>query len=1128
MTEREQIEQAIAALEAQRSILGEAVVDTSIAAMREKLAALIAAEQTNAARDEQLLAHSAQRKQVTILFGDLFGFTHLAGTMDPEDVRDLVNALWNRLDAVIVAYGGTIDKHIGDAVMAIFGAPIAREDDPERAVRAALAMQSEVHAFVEEQNLEKLNTLANALRMRIGVHTGTVSLGSVGSTAEYTAIGDVVNLADRLQEAAPASGILISHDTYRHVRGVFEARLLDPIFVKGKTEPIQVYMILEEKPRAFRLATRGVEGIETRMIGRAAELQVLKDATLAIFDRHAAQIVTVVGDAGVGKSRLLYEFNNWAELLPDKVWLFRGRAQPQLSQLPYALIRDLFAFRFEIRDSDRASIARQKLEQGIIGFIGAEGIEKAHFIGHLIGFDFSTSPYLQGILHDARQIRDRAFHYLAQFFSATTQDRPVAVLLEDAHWADDGSLDLIEYLVNECQQLPLMIIALTRPTLFEQRAKWGHGWGNFKRIDLHPLAARDSQELIAEILRKVPDIPAALKDLIVDRSEGNPFYVEELIKVLIEDGVIIKGAERWSIKTDRLPDLRVPATLTGVLQARLDRLPSIEREILQRASVVGRVFWDEAVERLHIAGEGHTAQHAQNVRTALAALQAKEMIFERGTPAFAGTHEFIFKHAILRDVTYESVLLRLRRIYHAQAAEWLIERSGERIGEYAGLIGEHYDRAGDKNRAAEWYGRAGKQAKDTYALQAAVSYYRKALEFLPRDERADRIDPAKAALRLSWQDGLGEVLRWQAHYAEALEIYQAMQSEAEAANDQMMLARSWNRMSWVQDHQGNYRAVLDSAEHAEQIARAAGEAAQEELARSLFIHGWGCYRLGDAEAALAFGQKALAFSLELRDAGKQDVGFSQKLLGAVYQTLGRFEEANRSHKNALAVFGELGDRPGVAAELSNLGENARARGDHRAAAALFQDALSIAREVGLRSGEILYLSNLGGARVALGDYRTGVADLQQVLKMPEAVDWYGLPDTYRHLAVAYLGQNQIDQALAFAQKSLSLSMELGEQELVGLAWRVLGQIAAHGSQPTEVTDRSYDAAACFTESLRIFQKLNIHVEEARTLRAWAIVELDNGDAERGRQMWHEAYTLFEQYGLDKEIERMKNDPMAGG
>jgi class 3 adenylate cyclase/tetratricopeptide (TPR) repeat protein len=1123
MTDRDQIEQAISALEAQRSTLGDAVVDTSIAAMREKLAALTDADQANVAREEQLLAHSAQRKQVTILFGDLFGFTSMAGAMDPEDVSDLVNALWNRLDAVIVAYGGTIDKHIGDAVMAIFGAPIAREDDPERAVRAALAMQSEVHAFVEEQNVEELNALANALKMRIGVHTGTVSLGSVGSTAEYTAIGDVVNLADRLQEAAPASGILISHDTYRHVRGVFEARLLDPIFVKGKTEPIQVYMILEEKPRAFRVSTRGVEGIETRMIGRAAELQVLKDATLAIFDRREEQIVTVVGDAGVGKSRLLYEFNNWAELLPDKVWLFRGRAQPQLSQLPYALIRDLFAFRFEIRDSDRAGIARQKLEQGIIGFIGADGVEKAHFIGHLIGFDFSTSPYLQGILHDARQIRDRAFHYLAQFFSAITNDRPVAILLEDAHWADEGSLDLVEYLAHECQQLPLLMFALTRPTLFEQRSKWGQDWKNFKRIDLHPLTATDSQELIAEILRKVPEIPATLKNLIVDRSEGNPFYVEELIKVLIEDGVIIKDTERWSIKTDRLPDLRVPATLTGVLQARLDRLPPIERETLQRASVVGRAFWDEAVERLHIAGEGHTAQQAQNVRSALIALQAKEMIFERATPAFAGTHEFIFKHAILRDVTYESVLLRLRRIYHAQAAEWLIERSGERIGEYAGLIGEHYDRAGDRTRAAEWYGRAGKQAKDTYALQAAVSYYRKALEFLPQ---VDRIDPTKAALRLSCYDGLGEVLRWQAHHPEALEIYQAMRDEAEAANAQVMLARAWNRMSWVQDHQGNYRAVLDSAEHAEQIARAAGETAQEELARSLFIHGWGYYRLGDIEAALDFGRRALAFSLQVGEAAKQDVGFSQKLLGAVYQALGRFEEADQAHQHALTVFGELGDRPGVAAEMGNLGENASARGDYRAAAALFQDALSIAREVGYRSGEISYLSNLGGARAALGEYRAAEADLQQVLKMPEAADWYGVSEVYRSLAETQLAQNQIDQALTYAQKSLALSIEAGEQELAGLSWRTLGQVVARYSQPVDVNVRSYDATECFTESLRIFQKLGLFIDQARTLRAWAVYESNAGNAERGRAMWQEAYAIFEQYHLDKEIERMKNDPMS--
>src|SRR5262245_48118356 len=471
MSEREQLEQAIAALESQRAILGDAVLNAALAPMREKLAAL----QVQQAPAEQ------QRKQVTVLFADVSGFTAMSETMDPEEVGETMNALWARLDAAITTHGGTIDKHIGDAVMALFGAPTAHEDDPERAIRAALDMQAELQAFAEAQQ--------HPLRMRIGVNTGPVLLGAVGTTAEYTAMGDTVNLASRLEHAAPVDGILISHDTYRHVRGVFEAQALDPITVKGKTEPIQVYVVRAAKPRAFRVPTRGVEGIETRTIGRKAELQRMQLALDAATDECESYIVTVIGEAGMGKSRLLYEFTNWLDLRPanQHVWLFKGRATQEMTRLPYSLIRDLFAFRFDIQDSDRAAVARDKLEQGIVALMGPEGLEKAHFIGHLIGLDFSTSPYLEGIRGDARQIRDRAFHYIVQFFAAITRQQPAVILLEDIHWADDGSLDLIDYLARERHNLPLLIVGLTRPSLIERRPSWGAELDTYMQIKLHPL-----------------------------------------------------------------------------------------------------------------------------------------------------------------------------------------------------------------------------------------------------------------------------------------------------------------------------------------------------------------------------------------------------------------------------------------------------------------------------------------------------------------------------------------------------------------------------------------------------------------------------------------------------------------
>ncbi|MEQ1919622.1 MAG: adenylate/guanylate cyclase domain-containing protein [Elusimicrobiota bacterium] len=334
MTEKEKLAAAIAAQETMRPMLGDAVVDMTVAALREKLAGLDAP------------ADAAQRKLVTILFADVSGFTAMSETMDAEEVRDTMNSLWEKLDAAIIKHGGRVDKHIGDAVMAIFGVPAAKEDDPERAIRAALALQTELKAFAESAGRE--------LKMRVGVNTGAALLGAVGSNSEFTAMGDAVNIASRLEHASPIGGILISHDSYLHVRGLFDVESQEPLQVKGKKDSIQTYIVKRAKPRRFRLGTRGLD-IPTKMVGRDAEFKALQDGMETAFEDREAQMRTVVGDAGMGKSRLLYEFTQWFELHPRRFWYFAGRASPETIDAPYGLLRDLFSQRFEIGDGDAVS-----------------------------------------------------------------------------------------------------------------------------------------------------------------------------------------------------------------------------------------------------------------------------------------------------------------------------------------------------------------------------------------------------------------------------------------------------------------------------------------------------------------------------------------------------------------------------------------------------------------------------------------------------------------------------------------------------------------------------------------------------------------------------------------------------
>ena len=1128
MNEREQLEQAIAALDAQRAILGDAVVNAALAPMREKLAALQA--QAAPARETQ------QRKQITVLFADVSGFTAMSETMDPEDISATMNFLWQQLDRIIVQHGGKIDKHIGDAVMALWGMAATREDDAERAIRAALAMQKEIADFgLLSADLGSDPTLQTAIgglkspiAIRIGINTGLALLGVVGTTGEYTAMGDAVNLASRLEHAAPVGGILISHDTYRHVRGLFDVQPQAPLTVKGKTEPVQTYVVRGIKPRTFRVTTRGVEGIETRTVGREAELQQLQAALYAARDNRQTHLVSIVAEAGTGKSRLVYEFSNWLELLPERTLLFKGRATQETMRLPYALIRDVLASRFEIQDSDRATIARDKLEQGLLGLVGAESEEvsmRTHFIGHLIGFDFSNSPHLQGILHDARQIRDRAFHYAAQFFAEVTRAQLVVMFLEDIHWADDGSLDLMDHVMRERPDLPLLIIGPTRPTLFEQRPTWGQGPMTHIRLDLQPLSEQYSRQLVAEVLRKVPEIPPALQDLVVSRAEGSPFYVEELIKMLIEDGVIVTGDEQWYVKLDRLAEARVPATLTGVLQARLDGLPLPEREALQQASVVGRVFWDNMVERLRRtqAVEAGARETSPATSEHLRALWNKELIFRHEASAFAEAQEYIFKHAILRDVTYESVLKRLRRTYHAQVAVSLIELSGERVGEYAGRIGEHFEHAGEFAQAAEWYGRAGHQAQATYAPEAAIDSYQKALAFW---KESGGPQETRLAQQFKVYEGLGMMLVTQARYAEAIETFTAMHAAAEAAGDAGARARAWVGLARAQGDQGNFRAALDSSAQAEAVAQAAS--ARVELMQALAMKGRTLFRLGEVEAAQTLEEQAVVLATELDD--KRQIVNSLNILGAAHIMLGRYPQAEQCVTRALTISQELGDRMGEEDLLNSLGVIADARGDYDTALQRAQEALRIAREIGDRDGEFIFLSNVGAERVRSGEYQAAGVDLRQVIHMAGTTGASGLSDTYRCLAEACLGQGKVEEALAAARHALVLGQEGGMQLFVGPAWRALGMVAAHLPEPIALADphtgqsRTYDAQACFAEGMRVCTEAGMEGERARILREWAKHELARGDRARGEVMWAEARETFGRLGAELEVARMNNLP----
>ncbi len=369
-----------------------------------------------------------QRKLVTILFADIPAFAVLEQTLDAEDLH-AVNALWQQMDAIILKHGGRIDKHTGEGVMAPWG----------RRTGARVTMPNRPSALRWKcaPRWKGCRALAGQpLRLRAGLNTGPVVVGPLGTLGEFTALGDTVNLAARLNAAAEPGQILIAHDTYRLVRGVFDVAIQPPLQVKGRSEPAQTYLVYAPKPRAFRLhQARGVEGVETALIGRQAELDALREAFQSLFGPRPTRLVTLSGEMGLGKSRLLHEFLAWTDPLPQDFYLFQGRSYPSETTTPYALWRDIFSFRFQIQDSDPLSSVHQKMERGLADFLPDDerATEKAHIIGQLIGFDFSASPYLRGLLQDPRQLRSLGFATLTRFFVTAAETYPVVLIADDLH-----------------------------------------------------------------------------------------------------------------------------------------------------------------------------------------------------------------------------------------------------------------------------------------------------------------------------------------------------------------------------------------------------------------------------------------------------------------------------------------------------------------------------------------------------------------------------------------------------------------------------------------------------------------------------------------------------------------------
>ena len=1042
---RLQLEQAIAALEAQRSVLGDEVVARAQGPLKDKLAALIDG------LEEQHL------KQVTVLFTDIVGSTSLSQQLDPEDINLVLDGALHRLTEIVGAHQGTVLQYAGDSMLAVFGAGVAQEDDPARAVRAGLAILAEGRA---QARLVQQRLGHDGFNLRVGIHTGGVLLGG-GVDGEHSIRGMAVNIAARMEQAAPPGTLRISHDTWRQVRGLFEVEAQPPLAVKGRAEPMLTYLVRAVASGARQQPLRGVEGALVPMIGREAELALLQEAWRGLTDPEARSLVavTVVAEAGMGKSRLVAEFHRWVERQDQRLLWLEAHASEGASGRPYGLLRELFAGLAKILESDPPSVARAKWAAGMATLLPRPG--DAAVLGHLLGIDFAADAEVSALLGDARQLRDRAFFHATQLLGRMAEDTTAVLLMfDDLHWADDGTLDFIDHLLSTPANLPPLLIGMTRPALFERRPGWGSAWPRHHRADLPALRAEQSGMLADTLLRKLSPVPATLRDLITEHADGNPFFIEELVNMLIDEGAIVAAAERWTLVPERLHGLAVPTTLTGVLQARLDTLPAAELRTLQLAAVVGHVFWDDALRALGLP-----------VAEVLPALLARELVVEHEASSLEGQREFSFRHHTLHQVSYERVLKRTKRPAHARVAQWLAAQPGQA---HLDQIAEHFERGGELPQALAYWQRAAESARSRFALAPALDHSARALALLPADDVArrwdltylrvrvlDYLNPPELAPTLDDLERLTALLGDSARRARTLELrarhhldggdtaralvcaQQAMALADGIDEECMVLAQAQYFMNL-----GRLGRYLE-ARAAAPIALARARAAAMPATEATILNEMGNYDVdaGDFEGAIAHLEQALA--LHRRAGNRVNEGGTLANLGFAAMTLGDYASAQQQFMQALSLSAAIGQRKNegiirinLALILVNLGQPAAAQGHA-------QQALTLLRASGDRWGEAAALRLAGQAAKALGDEAHADALLAA---SRDLFDELGLPhlaiEAMALLADAALTRGDSAGALAqvqdiLARQAAGAGLEGSDEPLrIRLAcWQVLDAVA---------------------------------------------------------------------------------------
>ena len=875
-----------------------------------------------------------ERKFATALFADLVGSTALAEAEDPEVVQSVVGRTFDRLAQEIARYEGLLEKFMGDAVLAVFGVPRAHEDDAERAVRASI----EMHAVLSELNRRFAAEGKPTLEMRIGIEAGEVlvDVERASGPRDRMLTGDAVNTAARLQSSAEPGHTVVGPAVYTSTKDVIDYRELEPKALKGKAEPVPAWQPLRIKAR-----TRGERahlGLESRLVGRDEELAVLKQTLQRVESEGRPALATIVGPAGVGKSRLVMELERFAEGLPQIVYWRRGRCLAY-GNTSYSAFADAIKAQCEIFEDDTSEVAAKKAEASARELFG----------------DDSVVPQLRALLGagEVRAMsREELFEAWRRFLERLAARYPLVLVLDDIHWADDGLLDFIDH-VADWAQGPIMVVATARPELFDTRPTWGGGKRNAASIYLDPLSEAEGEAMVDGLLPG--SIDAALKLAIVERSEGNPLFVEEIVRKLIDDGALrATEASRWEVARP-VDEVELPRSIQGLIAVRLDGLPDDEKAVLQDAAVVGKVFWIGAVAEL-------TGRPVADVRDALGRLRVKELVVPHEPSSFSDEHEFAFRHVLIRDGAYDSLPKSLRADKHVGVARWAEQRAGDRAEEIAELVATHevealryLDELGEERpelqrSACEHAWAAARRTGALWQRAESTRWYRETERLAgPLDVSPhDRVTLAREHTVASW--GADTVVESERVARHAVEVATAVQDDGAVGWASARLVLPLMQEGRHEEAEQNGRTAVDTLEPLGDTI---------ELADALHRLGWFLWRRGQEDEADPLLRRAIDIADRVGDRLIRAEA-TQTLAVCQLSRPGHVAESYALMEEAFALAKEVGDTTNLMRAYNNIAATRSTTQGPGPTTEVLREGLELA----LRSGTI---ANAGWIAGTLGD-----------------------------------------------------------------------------------------------------------------------------------------------------------------